>query len=76
MNGLLWWSPSQVLATIYCVCGVCVRVTALLVFIKVAYLGNKVYQLSPLTLYDTTFYNASHTILKYLCARELQFSKQ
>ena len=25
-DGLPWWSPSQVLTTIYCVCSVCMRV--------------------------------------------------
>ena len=53
-GGIPWWSPSQVLATNYCVCSVCVYVCALLclVFIIAVHLGNEVifYQVPLLTL--------------------------
>ena len=55
-GGIPWWSPSQVLATNYCVCSVCVCVELRrLVFIIAVHLGNKVifYPLSPLTLQVT-----------------------
>ena len=61
-----WWSPSQVLATNYCVCSVCVCALLCLVFIIAVHLGNEVifYQLSPLTLPGTVnSRNATQTIL-------------
>jgi hypothetical protein len=52
-DGIPWWSPSQVIATNYCVCSVSVCIYSdCLVFINAAQLDNKVifYPLSPLTL--------------------------
>jgi len=49
-DGLPWWSPSQGLATMHCVCSVCVCVRACVTDSN--HPRNKVivYQLSPLTL--------------------------
>jgi len=60
-DGIPWWSPSQVLATILCVCAL-----LCLVLIIAAHLGNKVifYQLSPQTLLVTAnSCNVAQTIL-------------
>jgi hypothetical protein len=50
-DGLPWWSPSQVMATICCMCSVgsvCMHALLCLIFIIAVHLGNKVifYQLS------------------------------
>ena len=65
-DGLPWWSPSQVLANNYGVCGGWVCVLLCLVFIIAVHLGNMVifYPLSPLTLQVTVnSCNATQTIL-------------
>ena len=65
-DGLPWWSPSQVLANNYDVCGVWVCVLLCLEFIIAVRLGNQVifYPLSPLTLQVTVnSCNATQTIL-------------
>ena len=78
-DGLLWWSPNQLLTTICAQCwNVSVRVLLCLVFIVAAHLGNKVivYMLSLLILQVTSNSCKSHRPLQVPpCRKQYRFEK-
>jgi len=74
IQGLPRWSPSQVLATIYCVKCVCVTALSGIYYSRSSWEKVIIQQLSPLTLQFTLNCHTGHS--KSLCARDRQFAKQ